>query len=188
MAKKNKQKTGYLEEMEADGLEARVVDGASIRQEGDDIVVDFSGDLGQVEEPTGDHDENLAVYIDDSNRIALGTRIADWVDEDEASRGTWKRRLIEGLEIIGVEEIPTESSAFDGSSTVTHPGIAEAMVRFQANAMEELFPSEGPVKTKVVGKSDPDREEQSMRVQEFMNYMLVEEDDEYFDHTDQKCM
>ncbi|KKN55444.1 hypothetical protein LCGC14_0582140 [marine sediment metagenome] len=188
MAKKNKQKTGYLEEMEADGLEARVVDGASIRQEGDDIVVDFSGDLGQVEEPTGEHDENLAIYIDGSNRIALGTRIVEWVQEDEGSRATWKRRLIEGLEIIGVEEIPTESSAFDGSSTVTHPGIAEAMVRFQANAMEELFPSEGPVKTKVVGKSDQDREEQSMRVQEFMNYMLVEEDDEYFDHTDQMCM
>jgi len=187
MAKKNTQ-TGYLEEMEDDKIESAVVDGAAISQDGDDIVVDFSGNLGEIEEPTGDHDENLAIYIGDSNRIALGTRISDWVEEDEESRNTWKRRLIEGLEIIGVEEIPTEASAFDGSSTVTHPGIAEAMVRFQANAMEELFPSEGPVKTKVVGKSDPEREEQALRVQEFMNYMLVEEDDEYFDHTDQLCM
>lgn len=188
MAKKNKQSTGYLEEMDDDSLEATLVDGASIRKEGDDIVIDFSGDLGQIEEPTGDHDENLAVYIKASNRIALGTRISDWVDEDEESRRGWKRRLKEGLEIIGVEEIPTEAGAFDGSSTVTHPGIAEAMVRFQANAMEELFPAEGPVKTKVVGKSDSEREEQALRVQEFMNYQLVEEDDEYFDHTDQLCM
>ena len=181
-------KSGYLEEMEGDKIESVVVDGASISQDGDDIVVDFSGNLGDIQTPTGEHDENLAIYIDASNRIALGTRITEWVQEDEESRGTWKRRLIEGLEIIGVEEIPTEASAFDGSSTVTHPGIAEAMVRFQANAMEELFPSEGPVKTKVVGKSDPEREQQALRVQEFMNYMLVEEDDEYFDNTDQLCM
>jgi len=178
----------YLEEMESSSIETALIDGASVRQDGEDIVVDFSGDLGEVEEPTGDHDENLAVYINDNNRIALGTRISEWVEEDEEARASWKRRLIEGLEIIGVEEIPTESSAFDGSSTVTHPGIAEAMVRFQANAMEELFPAEGPVKTKVIGKSSPEREEQSLRVKEFMNYMLVEEDDEYFDHTDQMTM
>ncbi len=180
--------TGYLEEMEVDGIASSVIDGAAISQDGEDIVIDFSGNLGEIEDPTGDHDENLAVYITASNRIALGMRISDWVEEDEDSRNTWKSRLIEGLEIIGVEEIPTESSAFDGSSTVTHPGIAEAMVRFQANAMEELFPSEGPVKTKVVGKSSPEVEEQSLRVQEFMNYMLVEEDDEYFDNTDALCM
>jgi len=185
MAKKN---TGYLEEIEEDSIDDSVVDGASIRKDGDDIVVDFSGQSGIRKEPTGEHDENLAEYMDQHSRIQIGTQITEWVREDEDSRLRWKRRLLDGLEIIGVEEIPTESSAFDGSSTVTHPAIAEAMVRFQANAMEELFPSEGPVKCKVVGKSDPDKEDQAQRVSEFMNYQLTEEDDEYFEHTDQMCM
>ncbi len=185
MAKKD---TGYLEEMAGPDVAQSVVDGASIRQDGDDIVVDFSGQLGNIEEPSGEHDENLAAYIDPSGRRKMGLQIVFWVAEYECSRDKWKRRLLDGLEIIGVEEIPTETSAFDGSSTVTHPAIAEAMVRFQANAMEELFPAEGPVKTMVVGKSDDKSEEQSQRVQGFMNYQLTEEDDEYFEHTDQLCM
>jgi len=183
-----KQNTGYLEEMESSSVSESVVDGALIRQDGDDIVVDFSGRLGEVAESSGDHDENLAALINGHSRVALGQRVVEWVREDEEARAGWKRRLVEGLEIIGVEEIPTEASAFDGSSTVTHPAIVEAMVRFQANAMEELFPAEGPVKTKVIGKSSPEIEEQSLRVKDFMNYLLVEEDDEYFDHTDQMCM
>ncbi len=183
-----KTKTGYLEEIDGDAIPDSVVDGASIRQDGEDIVVDFSGQLGEVDEPTGEHDENLAVYIDAGGRRKMGQQIVQWVEDDESSRSQWKRRLLQGLEIIGVEEIPSELGAFDGSSTVTHPAIAEAMVRFQANAMEELFPAEGPVKTMVVGESDEEREAQSQRVQQFMNYQLTEEDDEYFEHTDQLCM
>ena len=185
---KQKTDTGYLDEMDSSDITDSVVDGASIRQDGEDIVVDFSGQLGITEQPTGEHDENLAAYIEPGGRRKMGLQIVEWVIEDESSRERWKRRLLDGLEIIGVEEIPTESSAFDGSSTVTHPAIAEAMVRFQANAMEELFPAEGPVKTMVVGESDEEREAQSKRVQGFMNYQLTEEDDEYFEHTDQLCM
>jgi pSer/pThr/pTyr-binding forkhead associated (FHA) protein len=184
---KNKKTEPYLEEIEGDEVETTMVDGAEVRQDGEDIVVDFSGHARDVPDST-EHDENLAQYIPEGDRIALGIDLVEKVDQDEDSRKEWKRRILEGLEIIGVEEIPTESSAFDGSSTVTHPAIAEAMVRFQANAMEELFPSEGPVKTKVVGKSSPEREEQRTRVQGFMNYKLTEEDDEYFDHTDQMTM
>jgi hypothetical protein len=183
MAKKN---TGYLEEIESDQMETANIDGAEIRQEGDDIVVDFSG--AAREEATGDHDENLAELLDSNARMTIGLDLIEKVEADEDSRKQWKRRLLEGLEIIGVEEIPTESSAFDGSSTITHPAIAEAMVRFQANAMEELFPSEGPVKTKVVGKSDIEKEEQRGRVEDFLNHQLTEEDDEYFEHTDQMTM
>ena len=185
MAKKN---TGYLEEIDDDPIDTVVVDGASISQDGDDIIIDLSGEAQEENELTGEHDENLAIAISQNNRMSIGMQIVDWVAQDEESRIQWKRRLLDGLEIIGVEEIPTESSAFDGSSTVNHPAIAEAMVRFQANAMEELFPAEGPVKCATVGESNEEKEEQRARVQEFMNYQLTEEDDEYFEHTDQMTM
>lgn len=157
-----------------------------ISVDGGDIVIQYEG--SSVEQPTGEHDENLAEYMDENDRVALGTRLADMVEDDKESRERWEKRLLQGLEIIGVDEIPAEVAAFDGSSTVTHPAIAEAMVRFQANAMEELFPAAGPVKTKVVGKSNPEKEEQAVRVQDFMNYQLTEDDDEYFEHTDQMTM
>lgn len=179
---------GYLDEIETDEMETTKVGGAVVSQEGDDIIVDLEGKTDDSDVDDSDHDANLAEKMSESDRVALGNNLIDAVAEDEESRKKWKRRLIEGLEIIGVEEIPTESSAFDGSSTVTHPAIAEAMVRFQANAMEELFPSEGPVKTKVIGRSDVEREEQRQRVEDFMNYQLTEEDDEYFDSTDMMTM
>lgn len=178
---------GYLGEIETDKMETTDVDGAVVSQEGDDIIVDLEG-RKETKKSKGDHDENLAELMTKDDRIALGIELIDTVREDEDSRQRWKRRLLDGLEIIGVEEIPTESSAFDGSSTVTHPAIAEAMVRFQANAMEELFPAEGPVKTKVIGRSTPELEDQSVRVGDFMNYQLTEEDDEYFDSTDMMTM
>lgn len=180
--------TGYLEEIEKDDMETATVDGATVSQDGEDIIVDLEGRGMDDDVDDSEHDANLAEKLDSGERMTLGLELIDMVKEDEESRKKWKRRLIEGLEIIGVEEIPTESSAFDGSSTVTHPAIAEAMVRFQANAMEELFPAEGPVKTKVVGASNTEREAQSVRVENFMNYQLTDEDDEYFDSTDMMTM
>lgn len=174
---------GYLEEIEEDEIESTMIDGALVEQDGDDIVVDLNG-RESIKVDLDEHDSNLAELIEPSDRVAIGMDMIKAVEEDEESRAEWKTRILSGLEIIGVKEIPTESSAFDGSATVTHPAIAEAMVRFQANAMEELFPSEGPVKTKVIGRSTPEREEQSVRVEDFLNYQLTEEDDEYFDQTD----
>jgi len=180
--------TGYLGEIESDPMETTKVDGAIVSQDGDDIIVDLDGQAADTPEESGDFDENLANLLSPGDRRALGEDLIKAVEEDEETRTEWKERIKEGLEIIGVKEIPMDTSAFEGSATVTHPAIAEAMVRFQANAMEELFPSEGPVKTKVIGKSNVEREEQAVRVSDFMNYQLTEEDDEYFDSTDQMTM
>lgn len=179
----------YLPELEDEAMEATEVDGALVSEDEEtgDIIVDTEPQPEEEQEESS-HFENLAGKMAESDRIELGTDLVEMVKADDESRRKWKKRLLEGLEIIGVEEIPSEQSAFDGSATVTHPAIAEAMVRFQANALEEVFPAEGPVKTKVVGKSDPEKEDQATRVANFMNYQLTEADDEYFEHTDQMLM
>jgi hypothetical protein len=167
----------------------RTDDGTAVYSDGDDIVVDLTGrgpydDDGE----ESDHDENLAEKLDADERRKVGEDLVLAVKADDESREKWKRRLREGLELIGVEDIPTDSSAFDGSSTVNHPAIAEAMVRFQANAIEEVFPAEGPVKCVVIGESNPELQDQAVRVQDFMNYQLTEADDEYFEQSDQLTM
>lgn len=177
----------YIEEIEDDKMEGAEVDGAAVYEDGEDIVVDMNGEPA-VEPGESSHDENLAELMEKNDRVALGNDLVELVEVDEEARKGWKKRLIEGLEIIGIEEIPSESSAFDGSATVNHPALAEAMVRFNANALEEVFPAEGPVKTKVIGTSDPEKEDQATRVAEYMNYQLTDEDDEYFEHTDQMLM
>ena len=43
-------------------------------------------------------------------------------------------------------------------------------MRFQAQAMGELFPASGPVRTKVVGKQTLEKIQQAQRVENEMNY------------------
>jgi hypothetical protein len=74
---------------------------------------------------------------------------------------------------------------FKGSAAVTHPLLAEAVTQFQAQAYKELLPSDGPVRTKVIGAEDQQKVEQASRVQEFMNYMITDQMEEYTPDMDQ---
>jgi hypothetical protein len=52
--------------------------------------------------------------------------------------------------------------------------LAEAAIRFQAEAMSETFPAAGPVKTKILGEVTQDKEDAALRVKTDMNYELTE--------------
>ena len=78
-----------------------------------------------------------------------------------------------------------ESRPFQGASSVTHPLLAESVTQFQAQAYKELLPSDGPVRTQVVGEQTREKEEQAQRVKEFMNYMIMEQMEEYTPDFDQ---
>lgn len=91
-------------------------------------------------------DDNLAESMTDAQLLGIGQSLKNFLDSDLESRAGWERRMLAGMEIIGAEDIPEDAAAFDGASRVTHPGLAEAIVQFQARAMEELLPPSGPVK------------------------------------------
>jgi hypothetical protein len=42
--------------------------------------------------------------------------------------------------------------------------LAEAAIRFQAEAMSETFPAAGPVKTKILGEATKEKEDAALRV------------------------
>ena len=77
------------------------------------------------------------------------------------------------------------SQPFEGASGVMHPLLAESVTQFQAQAYNEILPSQGPVKAQVMGMATPEVEQQAARVQEFMNYQLMEVMKEYDPETDQ---
>ena len=78
-----------------------------------------------------------------------------------------------------------EERATRGLSTVVHPMIAEAASQFNARAIAELYPSDGPIKTVIIGDPNEELEEQARRVRQFMNYQITEEMPEYFPDLDQ---
>ena len=105
-------------------------------------------------------------------------------ESDRESRRDWARAYVKGLDLLGMK-IEDRSQPWQGASGVFHPVLTEAVVRFQAQAMGELFPASGPCRTKIMGKMTPEKLDQADRIQTEMNYLLTEEMTEYRDETEQ---
>lgn len=173
----------YVSEMGDLPEEQETSDELSFGSDGS-VTIDFAMDEELVQ---GDEefDANLADKLDVSKRLSLGQKLKEFVQVDLESRAAWERRMLDGLEIIGLEDIPEDAVAFEGAARANYPGIAEAMIQFQARAMDELMPAEGPVKCGVLGRVTQRLEARAQRVEDYMNYQLTEEDDEYYNETDQ---
>jgi len=152
--------------------------------EGEDgsVEIDFSGAIDP--DSVVDHDTNLADLIDDKELRSMAAELVEAFDADKRSRADWATAYTKGLDLLGfmVEE---RSEPWQGASGVFHPLLTEAVVRFQAQAMGELFPASGPCKTKIMGKITPDKTEQARRIQTELNYQMTEEMSEYRDELDQ---
>ena len=102
----------------------------------------------------------------------------------KSGRKDWESSYTNGLELLGFK-YEEKSEPFKGASGATHPVLAEAVTQFQALAYKELLPSQGPVRTQIIGTPTPDKEQQSLRVKEFMNYQIMSEMKEYESEFDQ---
>ena len=127
---------------------------------------------------------NLAEHMDESELSLLSSDLIAAYDEDRASRSEWEEAYIDGLDLLGVK-IEDRSTPFEGATGVSHPILSEAVIRFVSQAMMEIFPPNGPVRTTVIGTKSKEKEEQARRVQDYMNYLLTEEIEEYRPSTEQ---
>jgi hypothetical protein len=149
-----------------------------------EVTIDFGegedDDLGLALE----HEDNLADSIDDGDLEALASDLIGSFLSDRDSRKDWASAYITGLDLLGMK-IEERTQPWAGASGVYHPMLTEAVVRFQAQAMSELMPASGPVRTKIMGKLTPEKAEQAQRVQNEMNYLITEEMPEYRDELEQ---
>jgi hypothetical protein len=158
-------------------------DAVSMGTEDGGVIIDFTGDF--TEDLIGpDHDANLAEFIDDADLQAMASELVEDFNSDRESRADWARAYVKGLDLLGMK-IEERQQPWAGASGVYHPVLTEAVVRFQAQAMGELFPASGPVRTKIMGKMTPEKADQADRVQTEMNYLLTEEMTEYRDELEQ---
>ena len=177
------------EEIEIDLLEPPMTadDGTVITPLPDGSVeVDLEG-RGQVERPVALDEDNLAEGMDDNALAKIGQRICELVELDERARAPWLERLEDGLAAVALTG-EGKPPAMATGSRVVHPLIAEAAVQFQARALEEIFPSSGPVKTRVLGQSNRKLIERADRVERHMNWQMTDEDSEFFWDVDQMLL
>ena len=68
---------------------------------------------------------------------------------------------------------------------VVHPAMAEGCVDFAARAIKELFPPDGPVKSKIIGKQDDVKSAIAERKADFLNWQITEQMEEFRDEQEQ---
>jgi len=127
---------------------------------------------------TESHFDNLADLLPDDVTSPIGSRLKENYVDYKNSRKEWERTYIEGLDLLGFK-YELRSEPFQGASGATHPVLAEAVTQFQATAYKELLPADGPVRTQILGVVNPQKEQQSNRVKNYMNYLIMDRMKEY---------
>jgi len=165
-----------------------------------DIPMDMPEDIEIIEEDDGgvtlDFDpmstaresenfyDNLAEDMDDRELGSIAGDLLSEYESNKASRSDWEEAYSKGLELLGFK-YEDRTEPFRGATGVTHPILAEAAVQFQAQAFNELLPSGGPVRTVVLGAPTHAKEDQAVRVRDFMNYYITDVMEEYTPEFDQ---
>jgi len=132
----------------------------------------------------GEFYQNLAEELEDQELAKILNNCLGDVQGDKSSRKEWEQQYRDGLEFLGMR-YEERTQPFAGASGVTHPLLAESVTQFQAQAYKELLPSNGPVRTQIIGAKTPDSEQQASRVKEYMNYQITQVMQEYDPETDQ---
>tara|TARA_R110000787_G_scaffold86248_1_gene183882 strand:+ start:2441 stop:4933 length:2493 start_codon:yes stop_codon:yes gene_type:complete len=150
-----------------------------IREAAEILVTEDEGILlgdEQMEEPAPEKeafDANLVEFIEKDELQSLSSDVLSGIRKDKDSRSEWEKTYVDGLKYLGMKFDESRSQPFEGSSGVIHPILAEAVTQFQAQAYKEMLPAKGPVKSQLIGARTAETEAQADRVQEFMNFYIM---------------
>jgi hypothetical protein len=163
--------------------EEQIAAAAQILVDDEQILID--DEIQEDPMPQMSFDANLVDFIDQIILEKISNDLLSSIEGDKQSRSEWEKTYTDGLKYLGMKFDETRSQPFEGSSGVVHPILAEAVTQFQAQAYKEMLPAKGPVKTEIVGARTIETENQAERVQEFMNYYIMNEMKEYDPELDQ---
>lgn len=137
-------------------------------------------DLGaSPQQSIDDHASNLAESLPDDLLNDLALKYLDLIDKDIEGRKPRDDQYAAGLKKTGIAEPAPGGAPFEGASRATHPVLAESYVDFSASAIKELFPPNGPVRSKIEGKPNHDKIDRATRKAAYMNKLLTEDVREY---------
>jgi hypothetical protein len=155
-----------------------------------DIEIELDDDggatveIGESEAEEVDFYANLAAVIEPEALARISLDVAAMFEADKGSRSDWENMFAKGLDLLGLK-IEERTKPFRGAAGVAHPMLMEAIIQFQAQALKELMPAGGPVRTQIMGKETVEKYQQAGRVQDFMNYQITTVMEEYTPEFDQ---
>ena len=152
------------------------------------MIENPDGSIEFSEEMPGESQEeftsNLAEFLDDTELMKIGSDLVQKYESDRRSRGPWEKTYQEGLDYLGLK-VEVRSSPWANAAGVYHPVLAEAAIRFEAQAMLELCPAAGPADVATYGKEDAEVLKRAGRVKQELNYQTMVKMTEYRAETEQ---
>lgn len=168
------------EGMEVEGqeldLEIEIVNPESVTLENGDMEITLIPDAELSD--MADFDVNLADVMEEGDLQELSDDLVGLIEADMDSRKDWVDSYVQGLDVLGFK-YEERTQPWEGACGVFSTILAEAAIRFQAEAMSETFPAAGPVKVKVLGSENKEKIEAAQRVKADMNYEITERMVEY---------
>jgi hypothetical protein len=140
--------------------------------------------IGESEAEDVDFYANLAGVIEPEVLAKISIDVSAMFEADKGSRSDWENMFAKGLDLLGLK-LEERTKPFRGAAGVAHPMLMEAIIQFQAQALKELMPAGGPVRTQIMGKETVEKYQQASRVQDFMNYQITSVMEEYTPEFDQ---
>ena len=172
---------GLIEMDPEEGLDIEIQNALTTETEDGGMIVDFDPNANEMQAES--FDSNLVEYIDENELTSIGNELMSAFNSDRDSRADWEETYTKGLDQLGLK-IEDRTTPWAGACGVFHPMLSEAVIKFQSQAISEIFPAAGPVRTKIVGPIDSTKEKQSQRVQDYLNYLLTYEMTEYRTETE----
>ena len=147
------------------------------------VIVRMDDLKGPDDEP--DFYENLAEILPAYDMGNVAIKYLDLIDKDKDARSERDKQYEDGIRRTGLGHDAPGGASFQGASKVVHPVMAEACVDFAARAIKELFPPDGPVRTKLYGEVTEEKTKRADRKKEFLNWQLTEQIEEFRDEQEQ---
>jgi hypothetical protein len=137
-----------------------------------------------------DEDEDFYANLADSDISefdldGIALRYIGLLEKDKSAREERDKQYEEGIRRTGMGHDAPGGANFMGASKVVHPVMAEACVDFAARAIKELFPPDGPTRTKILGTVDKEKMAVAERKRDYMNWQLTEQIEEFRDEQEQ---
>jgi hypothetical protein len=126
-----------------------------------------------------EHFANIVEEVDQAALTDIVTDLLDKIERDKEAREKRDKLYEEGLRRTGLGDDAPGGAQFSGANKVVHPMLVEACVDFSARFMKEVFPSNGPVKSKIYGNPDKDKVEKAERKAAFMNWQTTQQMPEF---------
>ena len=127
---------------------------ARIENSDGSVTFDENPDRNTAEVDENDFYRNLANDIGDEELSRIASELLTGIELDLQSRSEWLQSRATGIRLLGLKieeprgDMGTSSAPLEGMSTIRHPLLLEATIRFQATARGEFLPATGPVKVR----------------------------------------